>query len=121
MSTLNIPLFHRRSKKTSLKYPHLPADLVLILTLNDSNYTCLEQIFMVPQMFEPFKLNCTCMSTYKINDLFLILPQKLMLWVLIRCASKEALLMSIHIFMFSWRNKKNIYLIPTFTQTYLDL
>ena len=31
-------------ESTSLKYPHLTPDLALSLTLNGSNYPCLEQI-----------------------------------------------------------------------------
>ena len=33
-------------------------DLVLLSTLNGSNYPCLELIFMVPKVFEPLKFDC---------------------------------------------------------------
>ena len=39
-------------EKTSLNYIHLPPDLALWLTLSGSSYQCLEQIYMVPKMFE---------------------------------------------------------------------
>ena len=45
-------------EKTILNYPHLPPDLALWLTLSGSNYPCLEQISMVPKMFEPLKFDC---------------------------------------------------------------
>ena len=44
MSTFNIPLFHRRSKITSLSYRQLPPDLALLLTLSSSNYPCVDHI-----------------------------------------------------------------------------
>ena len=47
----------RDEKKTSLSYPHLPRDLVLGLTLNGSNYPGLEQISMVPKIFELLKFD----------------------------------------------------------------
>ena len=34
-------------------------DLVLLSTLNGSNYSCLELNFMVPKMFEPLKFDCS--------------------------------------------------------------
>ena len=37
-------------------------DLALLSTLTGSNYPCLEQIFMVPKVFEPSKFNCSYMS-----------------------------------------------------------
>ena len=33
----------------------MPPDLALLSTLTDSNYPCLELIFMVPKVFEPLK------------------------------------------------------------------
>ena len=44
--------------KTFLDYFHLPSDLPLRLTLSGSNYPCLEQISIVPKMFEPLKFDC---------------------------------------------------------------
>ena len=38
----------------------MPPDLALSSTLIGSNYLCLELIFMVPNVFEPLKLDCTC-------------------------------------------------------------
>ena len=45
-------------EKISLNYRHLLPDLASWLTLSGSNYLCLEQIFMVPKMFEPLKFDC---------------------------------------------------------------
>ena len=36
----------------------MPPDLALSSTLIDSNYPCLELIFMVPKVFEPLKFDC---------------------------------------------------------------
>ena len=36
----------------------VPPDLALLSTLIDSNFPCLEQIFMVPKVFEPLKFYC---------------------------------------------------------------
>ena len=36
----------------------MPPDLVLLSTLNGSNYCCLELNFMVPKVFEPLKFDC---------------------------------------------------------------
>ena len=36
----------------------MPRDLGLLSTLNGSNYSCLELIFMVPKMVEPLKFDC---------------------------------------------------------------
>ena len=38
----------------------MPSDLPLWLTLSGSNYPCLEQIFIVPKMFELLGFDCTC-------------------------------------------------------------
>ena len=38
----------------------MPPDLALESTLIGSNYSCLEQIFMVPKVFEPQKFYCSC-------------------------------------------------------------
>ena len=37
----------------------MPPDLVLLSTLNGSNYPCLELNFMVPKVFEPLKFDCS--------------------------------------------------------------
>ena len=54
MKTHNIPSFIENRKDT----PILPSDLALWLTLISSNYPCLEHIFIVPKVFEPFNLYC---------------------------------------------------------------
>ena len=36
----------------------MPPVLALFLTLISSNYPCLEHLFMVPKVFEPFKFGC---------------------------------------------------------------
>ena len=54
--TQHLIIIHRND---IMNYPHLPTDLVLRLTLSGSNYSCLNQISMVPRMFEPLKFNCT--------------------------------------------------------------
>ena len=59
-STLNKPLYYRRSNIQI--YPHLPPDPALWLPLNGSNYPCLEQISMVPKLFESLKFFCTLNS-----------------------------------------------------------
>ena len=59
MSTLNIQLLCRKSRKNSLNYCYLLPDLAPCLTLSGSNYPCLEQFSMVPKMFEPLKFDCT--------------------------------------------------------------
>ena len=43
----------------------LPPDPALGLTLINSNYPCLEHIFMVPKVFEPLKFYCTYMIDQK--------------------------------------------------------
>ena len=58
MSTLNIQLLYRRSKRFHLIIHHLLPDLAPGLTLSDSNYPYLNQIFMVPKRFEPSKFDC---------------------------------------------------------------
>ena len=56
MSTHNIPLCYRKSKKYII---FMPSDLAPWLTLISSNYPCLEHIFMVRKVFEPLKFYCT--------------------------------------------------------------
>ena len=61
MSTLNIQLLCRNSKT----FPYIIAVCFLTgtgLTLSGLNYPCLEQFFMVPKMFEPFKFDCIITS-----------------------------------------------------------
>ena len=36
----------------------MPPDPALLLTLNSSNYPCLEHIFIGPNVFEPLKFDC---------------------------------------------------------------
>ena len=49
----------------------MPPDLVLLSTLNGSNYPCLELNFMVPKVFEPLKFDCI------LNEpLYCIAPEK---------------------------------------------
>ena len=62
MSTLNIQLLYRRSKRFPLIIYHLLPDLAPWLILNGSNYPYLEQIFMVPKRFEPFRFDCILFS-----------------------------------------------------------
>ena len=58
MNTLNIPLLYRKIERTPRNYIHLPPDLVLGLVLSGSNYPCLEQIYVVPKMFELLRFDC---------------------------------------------------------------
>ena len=37
----------------------MPTEQELRLTLNVSNYPYLEQVFMVPKVFEPLEVNCS--------------------------------------------------------------
>ena len=53
-----------RIEETSLNYPHLPPDRALWLT---HNYPCLEQISMVPKMFEPLKFDWIWILCFKWN------------------------------------------------------
>ena len=53
----------------------MPPDPALLSTLTSSNYPCLELIFMVPKVFEPFKFDCTCvnetiLSRDRLRDLY---------------------------------------------------
>ena len=58
MSTLNVQLLYRRSKRFPSIIHHLFPDLLPGLTLSSWNYPYLEQIFMVPQRFKPSKFDC---------------------------------------------------------------
>ena len=44
--------------KRLLFFLYLPPGLELLSTLSGSNYPCLEQIPIVPKMFEPLKFDC---------------------------------------------------------------
>ena len=57
MSTRNTPVLYK-IEKASPNYQHLLSDLTPWLTLSSSNYPCLEQILMVPKMFEPLRFYC---------------------------------------------------------------
>ena len=53
MRTHNKPYIEENRKDI----PTAPPDLALESTLNGSNYPCLEQIFIVPRVFEPLKFD----------------------------------------------------------------
>ena len=57
----DMPLFY--SENTFQSYSHLHPDLAPWLTFSGSNYLCLEQISVVPKMFEPLKFDCTYIET----------------------------------------------------------
>ena len=64
-----------KMEKTFLDYFHLPFDLAQWLTRSGSNYSCLEQISMVPKMFEPLKFDCTFFFVYvcrAVKGLFIV-------------------------------------------------
>ena len=63
MSTLNIPLFYRRSK-TSLNYSHLPPDMALRLTLSDSNYPSIKTNFHDPKDVRPIEVQLNCFTSH---------------------------------------------------------
>ena len=46
----------------------VPPDLALFLTLIDSNYPCLELIFMGPKVFEPLKFDCMSLSSLRVSN-----------------------------------------------------
>ena len=57
-------------EKISLNYRPLFPDLAPWLTLSGSNYLCLEQILMVPKMFEPLKFDFKTIFITKRNSFF---------------------------------------------------
>ena len=57
MRTYSIPPCYRKTKEILI----IPPDLALLSTLIGSNYPCLEQVFMVPKVFEPLKFDCICL------------------------------------------------------------
>ena len=50
----------------------MPPGMALIVTLRGSNYRCLEQIFMVPNGFEPSKFDCIFVSRLPIPENMLL-------------------------------------------------
>ena len=58
MSKLNIQYFIEDGKDIHILFPIVSSDLALRLTLSGSNYPYLEQISMVPKMFEPLRFDC---------------------------------------------------------------
>ena len=58
MSTHNVPLFYRRLKK-SLIHLLCASWPGAMINHSNSNYPCLEQMFMVPKVFEILKFDCT--------------------------------------------------------------
>ena len=61
MRTHNI---HLHVKENQKDIPIKPPDL----TLTDSNYPCLELIFMVPKVFKPLKFDCTYKTEFLICE-----------------------------------------------------
>ena len=51
-------------EKTSLNYIHLPPNLALWVTLSGSNYPCLEQIYMLQEIFELLRFDCIWNTFY---------------------------------------------------------
>ena len=49
---------YRHVKENRKDIHNMPPDLALRLTLISSNYPCLENICMVPKVFEPLKFYC---------------------------------------------------------------
>ena len=45
-------------EKTPISYSHLSPNVALWLTLSGSNYQCLEQVYIVPKMFELLRFDC---------------------------------------------------------------
>ena len=62
MSTHNIHLKYKTSKRYPTIISIVPPGVALIVTFRGSNYRCLEQIFMVPKGFEPPKFHCMLFS-----------------------------------------------------------
>ena len=58
MSTHNIHLKYRTSKRYPTIISIMPPGVAPIVTFRGSNNHCLEQIFMVPKRFEPSKFDC---------------------------------------------------------------
>ena len=60
MITHNIPSYYRKIKEILI----MPPELALLLTLIGSNYSCLELILNVPNVFEPLKFDCISKSLH---------------------------------------------------------
>ena len=74
MSTLNIPLSHRRSKRHPLYQPRLSPILTLSLTLSGSIYPYSEQMSMVPKIFEALRFECMFFNLFVfsfLSDIFI--------------------------------------------------
>ena len=68
MSTLNIQLFCRKSKKKKIpKLSPFASWLSTIINPQGSNHPCLEQFSVVPKMFEPSKFDCTKAPWYFVH------------------------------------------------------
>ena len=64
MSTLNKQLLCRtKIEKIFLNHRYLLLDLALSFILCGSNYSYLEQLSVVPKMFEPLKFDCILNSS----------------------------------------------------------
>ena len=66
MSTHNIHLKYRPSKRYPTIISIVPPSVALLVTFQGSNYRCHEQIFMVPKGFEPSKFDCTLLAMFLI-------------------------------------------------------
>ena len=54
----------------------MPPDPALWLTLINSNYPCLEQIFMVPEVLEPLKFYCIPFQPFKdLQSILYVIPK----------------------------------------------
>ena len=69
MSIHNIHLKYTTPKRYPTIISTVPSGVALIVTFRGSHYRCLEQIFMVPNGFEPLK--CDCNQFNKIRPLML--------------------------------------------------
>ena len=67
MSTHNIHLKYRTPKRYPTIISIVPPGVALLVTVQGSNYRCLEQIFMVPKWFEPSKFDCSCSLSYNLH------------------------------------------------------
>ena len=86
-------------KKKSLNYRYLLPDLAPWLTLSGSNYPCLEQFSMAPEMFEPLKFDCISKlrvpsgprmklvdykKIFKLHDSLYYWGSKVLLWLILQ-------------------------------------
>ena len=72
----------------------MPPDLALLSTLIGSNYSCLQLIFIVPKVFEPFKIDCKC--------LYFLINKTAMVTVLMHPTSDQANFLAL---FFKWNLK----------------